>query len=418
MCVSVWLRAVGCFLSALALLAASCAAGDWPQFLGPERTGVSDETGLLDAWPDGGPREVWRAKGGVGMSGLAISAGKLLTLVERDGKQCLAALDAKTGKPLWLAPLAPAYKNSMGDGPRGTPTIAGERAFAFTGEGILAAVNLADGKLLWSKNVPQELKGKPAEYGMACSPLVVGERVVVFTGAADKTLAAYDVASGELAWTAGTDPTGYSSPLLAKIGDKSEVVAFSGASVIGVDPTSGKQLWRYPYETDYFCNTANPVVADSRVVISAGENHGSVLLDVGAQGEEQNPREVWSSQGAASVLRSEWQTPVLVDGKLYGFDNVGSAGPVTHLTCIDPATGKRVWQQPRFGKGNLIAADGKLFCSTMKGELVVVRATPDGFQEIGRKVVLDTTRQAPALADGLLYLRDDESIVCLDVRKP
>ena len=117
------------------------------------------------------------------------------------------------------------------------------------------------------------------------------------------------------------------------------------------------------------------------------------------------------------LSRSEWQTPILLDGKLYGLDNIGSAGPVTHLTCLEAATGKPVWQQPRFGKANVIAADGKLIFSTMAGELVLVRATPKAFEEIGRQTVLGPTRQAPGMAEGLVYLRDDKEVVCLDLRR-
>ena len=117
------------------------------------------------------------------------------------------------------------------------------------------------------------------------------------------------------------------------------------------------------------------------------------------------------------MLRAEWQTPILLDGYLYGFDNVGSAGPVTHLTCIEAATGKRMWQKQRFGKGNLTAADGKLFLSTMKGELVIVRATPKAYEELGRATILGQTRQAPALSGGRVYLRDDKEIVCVEVGK-
>jgi hypothetical protein len=132
------------------------------------------------------------------------------------------------------------------------------------------------------------------------------------------------------------------------------------------------------------------------------------------------PNNGWhfASQGPKSVLRNEWQTSILLDGFLYGFDNVGSAGPVTHLTCVSAASGERQWQELRFGKGNLIAADGKLFLSTMQGELVVVTTTPKRFEELGRKRIIGKTRQAPALAGGLLYLRDDREIVCLDVRAP
>jgi outer membrane protein assembly factor BamB len=176
-------------------------------------------------------------------------------------------------------------------------------------------------------------------------------------------------------------------------------------------------LWRYPYETDYDCNIATPIAVDGKVFISSGENHGSVLLKLTPKGEKFAVEEVWSSQGTQSVLRCEWQTPILLDGKLYGLDNVGSAGPVTHLACVDAATGQRLWQQARFGKSNLIAADGKLFFSTMAGELVVVRASPSAYEEIGRQQTLGPTRQAPSLSGGLVYLRDEKEIVCLDVRQ-
>ncbi|MCA9155360.1 MAG: PQQ-binding-like beta-propeller repeat protein, partial [Planctomycetales bacterium] len=176
---------------------------------------------------------------------------------------------------------------------------------------------------------------------------------------------------------------------------------------------AGKLLWRYPFETDYECNTATPIAAAGGVLISSGENHGSALLSVTPAGGAFEVGEQWTSFGAKSTLRSEWQTPILLDGYLYGFDNVGSAGPVTHLTCVDAKTGERVWQKTRFGKGNLIAADGKLFISTMNGELVVARATPEGYQELGRQELLDSTRQAPSLANGFLYLRDNREIVCV-----
>ena len=127
--------------------------------------------------------------------------------------------------------------------------------------------------------------------------------------------------------------------------------------------------------------------------------------------------EVWSSLDTKSVMRNEWQTSIQLGDYLYGFDNVGSAGPVTHLTCIEAKTGKRVWQQLRFGKGNLTAADGKLWCSTMAGELVIVEATPKAFKELARAEVIGKTRQSPSIANGRLYLRDDHDIVCINVKK-
>lgn len=392
--------------------------GDWPQFLGPHRNGISAETGLIEKWPDGGPKEIWRAPGGVGMSGLALRDGRLVTMVQRAAKQWLAAYDARTGKLLWQVELAPEYRNAMGDGPRATPTIAGDRVFAFTGEGILAAVSFADGKLLWSHDLLAELEAEEADYGMACSPLVVGELVIVTVGAPRGTIAAFETHSGKLVWQAGEDPAGYSSPAILKVGGREQLVATTGASVLGLAAPSGAILWRYPFATNFNCNIATPIAVDDRVFISAGEDHGSLLLALKPAGRRFEADEVWSSLGTKSVLRNEWQTSILLDGYLYGMDNVGGAGPITHLTCIKADTGERAWQKARFGKSNLIAAEGKLFVSTMKGELVVLQATPKQYEEIGRKVVIGVTRQAPALAGGLLYLRDDAEIVCLDVRRP
>jgi hypothetical protein len=305
----------------------------------------------------------------------------------------------------------------MGDGPRAAPAIAGDRVFVFTGDGVLSAVDFPNGKILWSHATVKELKGKEAEYGMACSPLVVGELVIVTVGAPQATVVAYECATGKQRWGVGDDPAGYSSPALLDVGGREQIVAYTGNSALGIAPDTGTLLWRYPYETNYECNIATPLAIDGQVFLSSGENHGSVLLALSAQGDRFEPKEVWSSFGPSSVLRAEWQTPILLDGILYGMDNVGGAGPITHLTAIAADTGERKWQQVRFGKGNFIAADGKLFLSTMKGELVVVRATPEKYDELGRATILGSTRQAPALANGRLYLRDDREIVCVDVRR-
>jgi len=392
-------------------------AADWPQFLGLNRNGISSETGLLDAWPDGGPEEVWRVPGGVGMSAVAVSGGTACTLVQTDGQQFLLALDAKTGKQKWRTAIVPEFRNQMGNGPRATPAIADGAAFVFTGDGTLARVNLATGDLTWKVPTFGRFPGKVADYGMACSPVIWGDAVIVTIGATEATVGAFDLKTGETRWTFGERETaGYSSPAVLKVGGKEQLVAFTGASVYGISKT-GQRLWFYPYRTDYDCNIATPLLVDGKVFVSAGENHGSTLLSLIAVADRFRPSVAWESTGTGSVLRNEWQTSIYLDDYLYGFDNVGSAGPVTHLTCVDPKTGKVAWQEARFGKGNLISADGKLFMSTMKGELVVAKASPEGYQEIGRQQVIETTRQAPSLSNGLLYLRDDAEIVCLNVKR-
>lgn len=411
----------GCVLSLLVtagLTVSSSPAADWPQFLGPNRTGVSQETGLINQWPEGGPSERWRVDGGVGMSGIVISDGTACTLIQTNGKQRVMALNAETGAVQWSTPIAAEYRNGQGDGPRGTPAIVDGSVIAFTGDGTLARLKLSDGSIEWSHNVLKRHGGRVADYGMACSPLVVQNLVVVSAGATSGTVVACDLKTGEPRWTSGrSESAGYSSPAALTLNGVKQVVAFTGASVSGIELTSGESLWRYPYSTDYDCNIATPLEVDGNVLVSAGENHGSTMLTIGPRGDGFPVKKVWASTGGGSVMRNEWQTAIHLGNHLYAFDNVGSAGPVTHLVCIEAATGKPVWRQNRFGKGNMISADGKLFATTMKGELVMIRATPESYQEIGRSRVLGTTRQSPALSNGLLYLRDDTEIVCLDVRE-
>jgi outer membrane protein assembly factor BamB len=390
---------------------------DWSQFLGPQRNGISAEVGLLEQLPPDGPKIVWRVPGGVGMSGVAISGKHAITMWNTANGQVVASLNPENGETNWQTSLAAPYENSMGDGPRATPTISGERVFAYTGSGILACLKLSDGSRLWSKNVTADVGARPSEYGMSSSPLVVGDSVVVTCGGKGTAVVALAAADGKVRWSAGDGAAGYASPALLPVGSEQQIVAFTGSGVTGIDPVSGQLLWSYPFKTPYDCNTASPISVNGNVFISAGENHGCVMLKITKQNEQYEVTELWESTMTKSVMRNEWQTSIFLDGYLYGFDNVGSAGPTTHLTCIDAATGEPVWQKSRFGKGNLIAADGKLWITTMKGQLVMVAATPSGYNELGRADVLGKTRQAFAIQQGRAFIRDDREVVCIDLRK-
>lgn len=404
--------------SAIALLpfGTSLLAEDWPQFLGKSRNGVSGETSLIEAFPKEGPLVRWRVPGGVGMSAVVVQGDLALTTWNAQGKQWLVAMRTADGKVQWQAPMGPAYKNAMGDGPRATPTIDGDRVYAFSGEGVLLAVGLLNGQVLWQRDVMQELSAEPSEYGMSCSPLVVDGRVVVQVGAADAAVAALDSASGDLLWKCGAGHAGYSSPILCNLGGVPQVVSVTGTAVIGINPTDGELLWSYPFETDYGCNTASPVLIDGGVFVSAGENHGSVLLDIKQQAGKYTPTERWKSLDTKSVMRNEWQTSIVLDDYLYGFDNVGAAGPITHFACIESKTGKAVWQKTRFGKGNMVYADGKFWITTIEGEVVIARADKTGFQELSRTMLVGKNRQAISIADGYGYLRDDNEVVCIDLK--
>lgn len=392
-------------------------ATDWPQFLGPQRNGISNETGLIDDWPKGGLKETWRVGGGVGMSGLVVSRGTAVTMLQDQAGQHVVALDALTGKTKWKTRVGKPYKNSMGDGPRATPAIHADAVYSFSGDGILSAHRFADGKPIWQHDTIAELGGKVADYGMACSPLIVGDLVIVTVGAPNAAVVAYHCKTGKLAWKAGSDSAGYSSPALLRVGDQQQLVVFTGASAIGISPDKGTQLWRYPYKTNFDCNIATPLAHKGNVFISSGENHGCSLLSIAKGSDGFSVKEIWKSHGPASVMRNGWQTSIAHNGHLFGLDNVGAATALTHLNCVNIETGKRIWQQKRFGNGNLIAADGKLILTTMKGDLVFARLSTEGYHEIGRQKVIGKTRQSAVLANGRLYLRDDREIVCIDVRK-
>lgn len=402
-------------------LAATCGpltAGDWPGFLGLDRNGICTETGLISEFPESGPEILWRTPLGVGMSGIAVVDGVAFTTWQDTQHQYAVALDAVTGKQIWKVQVSANYKNSMGNGPRATPTVSNGTVYVFSGEGILTALNAADGKAVWSTDTMKSVGGRPAEYGMASSPLVTKDAVIVHVGSTKGCVACFDAKSGDVKWTAGNESAGYSSPILATLAGKSQIVALVGAEVLGLDPSDGSTLWKYRFQTEYNCNTANPLVIDgSTVLISAGENHGSVILKITNDGGQFSVAEGWSSFGKDSVLRAEWQTPILTgDGLLYGLDNIGSAGPITNLVCVQAADGKQLWNQKRFGKSNLVAADGKLFMTTMKGEVVIGTATANGYKETARATVIGMTRQAPAIANGKLYIRDDKEVVCINIQ--
>jgi len=401
---------------AVCLTGSAAMAADWPQFLGLNRNGISAETGLVSEWPADGPKVVWRTPLGVSMSSVAVSDGLAFTLFQDEQKLSIVALNAKDGKQIWRTPFAAAYENAMGNGPRATPAVADGRAFAFTGEGILAAFSVKDGKELWTVDVPKLLKGTASEYGMSCSPLVIDQQVIVHTGSESQAVAAFDVQTGKVLWKSGRGKAGYSSPVLLTLAGNIQIVSLTATGAFGID-TDGTVLWDYSFPTEYDCNTACPVqIDDNSVLISAGENHGSAILQIAASGKTLAATEVWSSLGKDSQLRAEWQTPVIHDGHLYGLDNSGSAGPITNLVCIRLKDQKTMWQKPRFGKSNLILADGKLFLTTMNGEVIIVEASPTAFHELGRASVMETTRQAPSLANGFLFVRDDHNVICIDVR--
>jgi outer membrane protein assembly factor BamB len=389
---------------------ASSASFDWPQWRGVNRDAVSSETGLVDRWPDAGPRVVWRAEVGAGFSSVSISGGKLYTLWDEKGTQYLFCLDALTGEERWRRAVGAAFTNHWGNGPRSTPLVDGDLVFAVGTQGRLVAASKDTGELRWQHDLVAEFAAKLPSYGYSSSPLVALDRLVLEAGAKDATFMAFDKQSGEVAWRSESDRPAYSSPIRASIAGVDQIVFWSAHGLHSVSPETGKVLWRYSWET--FCavsgdplNTGTPIfIEPDRIYISSGS--GAAVIRISREGEKFKVDAVWESE----KMRSDVNASVRLGRYIYGFDR-GT------LQCLDAGTGEVRWKARGFQRGSLIAADGKLIVLGEGGQLALVEASPDGFVQMDRAQILDGKNwTSPSLAGGKLYLRNHEELVCLDLK--
>jgi len=383
---------------------------DWPQWRGANRDAVSSETGLIHEWPEGGPQVLWRTKVGVGYSGVAVSDGKLFTLWDEQGKQFLFGLDAKTGKELWRQDLGAGFTNHYGDGPRSTPLVHGDVVFAIGTAGRLLAADKSSGKPRWQHDLVKEYSAKLPTYGYSSSPLVVGDRLLVEAGGEHAAYIAFDAATGEVAWASEDERPAYSSPISISIDGVDQIVFWSANGLRSVSPGTGTVLWRHTWET--FCpvsgdplNTGTPIfIAPNRLFISSGS--GASVIKIVQSGSRFSVRTVWKSP----AMRNDVNSSVLLGNYVYGFDR-------GILECIDVRTGEVKWKARGFQKGSLIAADGQLIVLGEQGNLALVEANPDGFvQKDSATVLTGKSWTSPALAQGKLYLRNHEELICLNMK--
>jgi outer membrane protein assembly factor BamB len=397
-------------LLSLLLLAAGVRADDWPHWLGPHRDGSSPETGLLTTWPSTGPKILWKARGGEGYSSVAVADGRAITLVQRDGSEIVTAFDAVKGKPLWSVPIASAYKNDYGNGPRSTPSIDGNLVFVQSATGPLVCLKTDNGDIVWKKDILKDFGGKNLTWGLSASPFILGDVLVALPGAKGASVAVFNKKTGDLVWKAGSDEAAYATPIIVTVGGERQIIVFNAAGLVALNPNQGKELWRVPWVTEFKCNIATPLVVGDLMFVSSGESVGCAVFKLKA---DSAPDVLWQTKGKKSVMTNYWATSVVHDGHLYGFS--GEFDKRIDLNCVELTTGKLKWSQKDFGKGAVTLADGHLFITTKKGDLVLVRATPERYEEKGRVTALGENRTVPTLAHKRLYLRDKENIYCLDV---
>ena len=394
-----------CAFPALAQDWSSWQSLGWPQWLGPDRNGISPETGLFGDKLS--LNESWRVQGGKGFSGMSVVGDSLYTMYIHGGDEYAVCLDARNGQVLWRTRTDDLLMERQGgDGPRATPTVDDGMVYVSSAYGKLFALDSRTGAEKWSRDLVSEYGSKRARWGFCPSPLVAGDLVLIEAGGGGHSLIAFDKNSGDVAWTTGSDKLGYSSPIAVTIGQTRQAVFFTGYGLVSVAPQQGKVLWQHPWTTRHDVNAATPVfIPPDRFFISSGYGTGGTVVEVSATDSGYSVKEVWRN----TEMKNHFATSIYYQGHLYGFD--GSI-----LKCIDAGTGAEKWKTRGYGKGTLIFADGHLVILGERGNLGLAEATPEGFVEkAGFPALKGRCWTVPTLAGGRLFLRDEQEIVCLNL---
>ncbi|GAB4466957.1 MAG: PQQ-like beta-propeller repeat protein [Armatimonadaceae bacterium] len=402
------------------ILAAAVVANDWPQWRGPERTGHSKEAGLLKAWAATGPKLVWKSEElGEGHTHPSVAKGKIFGMGLIGDEEVVWALEEKTGKILWKTRIAGRTELTArqgGYGSRATPTVDGEKIYIEGVGGDVVCLNAADGKVLWSKNLQNDFGGSLPRWGYSESPLIDGNKVVVTPGGNGATLVALDKNTGATLWKAqvqgGGNGAAYSSAIVGTVGGVRQYIQFLEGGVVGVSATDGKVLWRFDAPaTPRGINCSTPILQDDLVFAAAAYQHGGALGKLTKNGDTFSAEQVYFTR----EMRNHHGGMVVVNGYLYGFDE-------NNLTCIDFKSGKTMWTDRSVGKGSVVYADGHLYCRSERGPVALVEANPEKYVEKGRFEQPDRSRDPswayPVIANGKMYLRDQGTLLCYDIKNP
>jgi outer membrane protein assembly factor BamB len=410
-----------CALGATLLLSLSALAampGDWPQFRGPDNNDISPETGLLKDWPAGGPPLVWKAAGlGDGYSSVAVAGDRIYCAGEKGDSSFVVALNAADGRTVWSAKLGKAGPGGDGEpkfnGPRATPTLNGARLYAVSQYGQMVCLATADGKELWRKDYVNDFGGACPKWGYAESVLVDGDRVVATPGGADGSMIALNKQTGALLWRSKgfTDAPHYSTPVIAEIGGVRQYIQLTMQSVAGIAAADGKLLWRAPRRGNVAV-IPSPIYHDGVVYVTSSYGSGCNLFKVTAANGQFSAEQVYANH----VMVNHHGGVILIGNYLYGYSE-GKG-----WTCQDLEKGDAKWQEKKFGKGSLVYADGRLYLrqEDNQGTLALIEASPEGYREHGRFDQPGRSSQKswphPVIAGAKLYLRDQDILLCYDVK--
>lgn len=419
-----WL-AVGVMMISTAWASAADLAGPWPQWRGPNRDDISTEKGLMQQWPSSGPKLLWTLKDtGAGFSGPAIVGDTLYIMGLREEKEHVIAVDVASGNERWAVPFANAYTNGYGDGPRGTPTVDGDFLYVLSGNGTLACLARADGKVVWSKSCVKDFGGQLEGWGYTESPLIDGDRVCVCPGG-KKFLVGLNKSTGEeiLKSKGITDGHQYASLIVATVGDVKMYVTQTQKGLIGISAESGELLWRNASISRRVAVVPTPIFSDDLVYVSAGYGAGCECVKLTANGGKITAKEVYNNKAMANHHGGV----LLKDGYLYGHSDLRTSDHPAGWKCQNLKSGKTVWTERRaVEKGSIAFADGRIYCyGEDTGKVVLAEASPKGWKEHGSfKIPQETQMERkrgkiwthPVIADGKLYLRDQDLLFCYDVK--
>jgi outer membrane protein assembly factor BamB len=388
-------------------------AADWPQFLGPNRNGTYAGPPLLDTWGPSGPKVVWRKQVGQAFAGPAVAQNRVLLFHRVGSEEVLEALDVKTGMSMWRYAYPTNYRDDFGfdEGPRAVPVVADGIVYTFGAQGQLHAVDLAKGTRIWSEDTMKRFAVPKGYFGAAGSPLVESGRVIANIGGDKAGIVAFEAKTGKVMWTATDDVASYSSGMAATIAGRRSAIFLTRDNLVGLDPATGsiqfQRRWRARLAASV--NAATPLVVGDAIFVSAEYGPGAGVLRV----DGSKLVDVWTSDEA---LTNHYATSVYHDGYLYGYHGRQEFGP--SLRAVDFKNGAIKWSVDQFRAGSITLVGDKLLVIREGGEMILAPASPQGFKPMARAQVLPgVVRPLPAIADGFVYVRNENTLVCLDLRR-